>query len=348
MKVGFDVSQAIYGTGVSDYTINLVHNLEKLPEVQLVLFGSSLRRKSDLKNLFPNVLAFPYPPTFLHHLWNKVHLLDIEKFIGKVDIFHSSDWTQPPSKSKKVTTVHDLSPLLFPQETSTQILEVFKAKMSWSVKECDKIICVSQSTANDLQTLYKVSSSRISVIPEALPSRLLISPRKKNISPFVLAIGARQPRKNITALVTAFTLYQSKYNLPQTLIIVGEKPDHVITNNPQIIFTGHISDQELVDYLSSASVFVYPSLYEGFGLPILGAFYHKVPVVASNCSSIPEVTGRAAILVDPKNMDSIASGISQALKDKNKLITKGTDRLKRFSWDKTTALTLDIYKSLCS
>ncbi len=328
MKVGIDISSVIYGTGVSNYTLEL---LRCLPPDILVPFGYSLRRLSELKRTNLKGVSLPFPPTFMDFLWNRLHLINVETFTGQIDIYHSSDWTQGPSKCKKVTTIHDLSPFLYPEETDPQIVSVHTARMKWVVAECDKIICVSSSTANDLKRLFPDTSNRIITIPEALPSKYLnLRPQITKSTNYVLAIGSRQPRKNIARLKAACEL------LHQKLIIVGEGSD-----------LGYVSDQDLVNYIAGASAFVYPSLYEGFGLPILEAFYHKTPVACSNTSSFPEVAGNAAVYFDPYNIDQMAKAIAEAIKNKQKLVELGTKQLAKFSWEKCAQETFEVYKSLC-
>ncbi|MBI2008294.1 glycosyltransferase family 4 protein [Candidatus Amesbacteria bacterium] len=348
MKIALDVSQSIYGTGVSDYTLELYKHLEGV-----LPFGYSFRRYSELKRTVLKGVSLPFPPTLMHYLWNKLHIINVETFVGKIDIYHSSDWAQGPSRAGKVTTIHDLSPFLFPQEANPKIVSVHTDRMKWVVKECHKIICVSQNTANDMSKLFPETSSRLVVIPEAMPSRFLLKPSSSYTYSYILAVGTRQPRKNITRLISAFL----KYRLSEKLIIIGEKPDHleggqlalsaVEGDSFQVEFTGYVSDQELVNYLASASCFVYPSLYEGFGLPILSAFHHKVPVACSNTSSLPEVAGNAAAFFNPQDAESIAHGISAAIKNKKSLIAAGTKQLSKFSWSHTAAETMKVYKSLC-
>lgn len=343
MKVALDISPALYGTGVSDYTIELVKHLThfKGDSFQESPFGYSLRRQPELKRLFPNARIFPFPPTLMHYLWNRLHIINIETFVGKIDIYHSSDWAQGPSRARKVTTVHDLSPFLYPQETNPNIISVHTARMKWVVKECDKIICVSQSTASGMAKLFPETSSRFVVIPEAPPSRFLLNPEPCALSPYIVAIGARQPRKNIARLISAFL----KYRPSEKLIILGEHNSSFMLHN-SVTFTGYISDQELVNYLAGASCFVYPSLYEGFGLPILGAFHHKVPIACSDIAVFHETAGPAAAYFDPLNEESIASAISSAIKNKEKLTNLGTTQLSKFSWSKTASETMKVYESL--
>ena len=322
MKVGIDISSVVYGTGASNYTKDLVSHLKPLLGDSLKTFGFSLRRRQDD--------FFPFPPTLMDFIWNRLHIVNVEAFVGPFDVYHSSDWTQGPSKAKKVTTIHDLSPFLYPSETHPKIVAVHTRRMKWVVAECDKIICVSQNTAADMLRLFPSTSSRLVVIPEALPSRFLLKPRTSNLKPYIFAIGTRQPRKNIARLKLACA------KLGQKLILVGEGSD-----------LGHVSDQELVNYLAGASVFVYPSLYEGFGLPVLEAFHFKVPVACSNTSSLPEVAGKAAVYFDPLSVDSITAGISRAMESRKQLVAAGTKQISKFSWDKTAQKTLEVYKSVC-
>src|SRR3989344_454727 len=266
MKVGIDVSAAVYGTGVSDYTVELVHHLSHPGGVQVIPVGFSLRRRRELISLFPGVTTYPIPPTVLHYLWNKLHIYNFENFApGNIDVYHSSDWAQAPDSNPKVTTVHDLAPFLYSGETSPQIVSVHTARLNWVVRDCDRIICVSQSTETDLLRLFPKTRGRTVVIPEALPTRYLHTPRPSPHKDYIVTIGARQGRKNIPRLISAFSTYKSKYRLPEKLIIIGESA-HVHPGGVQgrsgdeIFFTGYVSDQELVNYLGHAAAFVYPSL----------------------------------------------------------------------------------------
>lgn len=358
MKIGIDISQVVYQTGVSDYTVNLVSQLLRTAsQEQFVLFGSSLRKQNMIKQIFPQAKTFPIPPTALHILWNKFHALNIENFTGPLDVFHSSDWTEPPASCPKVTSIHDLSPLLFPQEMSA-VAGVHQAKLHWSVKECHKIICVSQSTAADAQKLLQLPSQKIVVIPEALPERFNQDPSpqmlsalksKYSLSDYVIAIGTRQPRKNLPRLISAFQHYKGKCRLPEKLVIVGGSGwgNLMPENTPDVCFTGFLPDAELLALLSGAKAFVYPSLYEGFGLPVLLAFRQSIPVVASNISSLPEVAGDAAILVNPQSEEEIAVGMATAIKSSRRLVAAGKIQLRQFSWEKAAQQTLAVYKSIC-
>ena len=173
MRIGIDVSQLSYkNTGVASYLGNLVRNMIELdPKNEYVLFFSSLRRKflisslgieSTPKNV--TIKCFKMPPSFLNIIWNKLHIFPIERFIGPVDLFITSDWTEPPSKSKKATIIYDLIVYKYPQETHKRIINVQKRKLKWVKKESDLILTISQSSKKDIVDLLGIDGSKIQVV----------------------------------------------------------------------------------------------------------------------------------------------------------------------------------------
>ncbi len=358
MKIAIDISQIIYGTGVSVYTENLAKNLSKIDsENKYILFGGSLRRLNDIKEktkgLGRNFIAklFPIPPTVSDLIWNRLHILPIEWLVGKVDVFHSSDWTQPPSRAFKVTTVHDLSPIIFPESTKKDVIrnipKTHMARLNLVKKEVDRIIVPSNATKKDLLEM-NFNEAKIRIIPEAVEEEFKPATneeidrakRKFNLTrPYLLTIGVGG-RKNTDNLVRAFENVRAKQRLDLILVGGGSyNADSTRGTRP----IGHITNPELSAIYSGAEALVYPSLYEGFGLPILQAFACGCPVLTSNISSMPEVAGDAAVLVDPKSVDSITEGIRMVLKEKEDLIKKGFKRVKDFSWEKTARETLKVY-----
>jgi len=361
MKIAIDVSSVIYGTGVSVYTKNLVENLLKIDkENEYILFGGSLRRSGEIKEWLTTFKGqafkasfegrvFLIPPTISDIIWNRFHVLPIEKLIGKIDVFHSSDWTQPPSGAFEVTTIHDLVPLKYPKLSHSKIIAVHKRRFKYIKKEVDKIIVPSQTTKDDLAKLG-IKEDKITVIPEApdsiyKPTKVKeINALKKRLrigSRYVLAVGIT-PRKNLERTIEAFEKVKSG---GMKLAVVGE-PKTKIYEKRGVIYLGYISKKEMPTLYSGAEVLVYPSLYEGFGLPILEAFTCKVPVVTSNMGSMKEVAGKATVLVDPYSVDSIAKGIEKAIGNRKDLVKKGLTRVKYFSWEKTAEMTLEVYKGL--
>lgn len=352
MKIAIDISQIVYGTGVSTYTENLVKNLLKIDkENEYLLFAGTLHRKADVLKIFPQTRVIPIPPTLADVIWNRIHTFRVEKLIGNVDVFHSSDWTQPPADAFKVTTIHDLIPLKFPKYIHPQIVSVHKRRLEWVKKEADRVIVPSEATKEDLLPLG-IAEEKIRVIPEA-PTYFPSSrkdvdgvKRKYNIrTKYLLAVGL-SPYKNTVRIIKAFDLVGGGKDLK--LVVVG-RPNFVdIKERRGVMFVGAIPDTELSALFTGAEALVFPSLYEGFGLPVLDAFNCGIPVVTSNISSMPEVAGGAAVLVDPYDVNSIAGGIEKVLRGPKGFIEKGLARIKDFSWEKTARETLGVYKEAVS
>lgn len=173
MKIGIDISQLAYrNTGVANYLSSLVSAMiEQESEHEFILFFSSMRRKIPdsrfkLRDKSRKITfkQFKFPPSFLDILWNKFHIIPIEWFIGDVDIFISSDWTQPPSKAKKATILYDVIVYKYPEETAKKIISTQKRKLNWVRKECDKILCISEATKKDAEEILGIESQKLAVI----------------------------------------------------------------------------------------------------------------------------------------------------------------------------------------
>jgi len=347
MKIAIDVSQIIYGTGVSRYTVELVRDLLSIDkENEYILFGGSLRRKQDILKIFPQARVFPIPPTLSDIIWNKLHVFPIEKLIGEVDVLHTSDWTEPPSKAFKVTTVHDLIPIKFSRITPPVILSAHRQRLKWISRESKRIIVPSVNTKKDLVELG-FDESIIRVTPEApnygkADEKLVEETKKKYLihDDYIISIGTK-PWKNTERIIKAYHL--SKFGKNLKLVVLGEKKGTDFKDERGVRFLGYVGD-DLPALLTGARALVFPSLYEGFGIPILEAFACGVPVVTSNLSSMPEVAGSAAMLVDPYDTRSVAEGIEKVLRGPKGFIDKGYEQVKQFSWEKTARLTLDVYK----
>ena len=369
MKIGIDISQIVYGTGVSVYTKNLVKSLLKVDnEDEFLLFGGSLRQREALRDFISSLSSFKnitgkvffIPPKLADILWNKLHILPVDSLIGKVDVFHSSDWTQPPSNSAKVTTIHDFGFLKYPSTAHPKIASAMKGRLEWVKKDVDLIIAISKSTKNDIVDILGIHPSKIKVVYEALPRDIkkvqnnkLIADIKKKYkikNNFLLSVATLEPRKNLKRVILAFE--EVKKIIPDMQLVLAGKFGwdqeirKMMGSRPKdIIFTGYIDrEHELSSLYSSASCFVFPSLYEGFGLPILEAMVCGCPVVTSNISSMPEVAGDAAILVEPLEVENISHGIVKAIKEKDALVKKGFEQIDKFSWEKTAKETLKVYK----
>jgi glycosyltransferase involved in cell wall biosynthesis len=174
MRIGIDISQIVYeGTGVGAYVRRMVKTLLTIDQKNdYVLFGASFRRRETFEKFYSSLphervrlVTVPIPPTLLDFLWNRLHIIPVEKFTGPLDVFWSSDWTQPPlTHAKGVTTVHDLIALKFPAETDAGIVAVHKRRLAWVKKECRAIFCDSQSTKKDVMELLHIPEQKLHVV----------------------------------------------------------------------------------------------------------------------------------------------------------------------------------------
>lgn len=374
MKICIDVSAIIYGTGVSVYTKNLVENLLKIDKPSLprrlgkrsladfagnkneyILFGGSLRRSGELKGILNNlkgrsfqVKILPFPPAFANFIWNRLHVVSIEKLVGKIDVFHSSDWAQPPTSAFKVTTIHDLVPIKFPELTDSRVVSAHRARLNWVKKEVDRVIVPSKTTFEDVIGLG-IDEKKVKVIAEA-PDPIFRPAKKVEVERvkrkyrisgnYILGVGVN-PRKNTLRIIEAYEKLKAESNLK--LVIVGHSYMKIVPPRG-VIMIGHVEKTDLPILYSGAQVLVYPSLYEGFGLPILEAFSCNTPVVTSNIGSMKEVGKSAAILVDPESVDSIKEGIIKALTSRLVLVAKGLKKVKGYTWEKAARETLKVYQ----
>lgn len=337
MRVCIDISQIAHKGGVGVYTNQLAQSLVKQKDIDFIFFYSSLRK--GYKGSLPNVKKFFIPPTLLEIFFNRLRFPKIESFIGKVDVFHSSDWTQPPADAKKVTTYHDVIPLKFPQWSHPKIVDVQKKRLKIVEKEIDMVIVVSESTKKDLLEVSKIPEEKVTVIYEGVDEQFKLqskdeieSFKKRYGLPenFVLAISGIGERRNLERVKQAAFGFN--------LVIAGE-------TLPQIPYN------ELPFLYASAKVLLYPSLYEGFGLPILEAQACGIPVITSNVSSMPEVGGKAAYYVNPKNIEEIRKGLKEVMENeklRSELVRLGLENVKNFSWEKCAEETKAVYRYLSS
>lgn len=336
LVVGMDISQLAHFGGVATYTENLTNELSKISDLEMVYFFSSLRKKAPLF-IHGNVKKYRLPPTLFEMLFNRWWNIPIENFLGPLDIFHSSDWIQPPSKAKKVTTYHDVIPLKYPQWSHPRIIDVHKRRLRLVEEEIDFVIAVSQSTKQDLIEVSKIPEEKITVIYEGPTAKF----KKRSVK--------EQEQ------------FKKKYNLPDKFILsiggIGEirnlKRAKEATRGYNLVISGEtipwLDIPELELLYGCASVLLYPSYYSGFGIPILDAFLCELPVITSNISSMPEVGGEAALYVDPSDTEDIKEKLKMLMEDENlreEMIKKGLKQVKKFSWEKCAEETRDVYGRL--
>ncbi len=335
LRVGMDISQLAHLGGVNTYTRNLTEQLSKLNDLEMAYFYSSLRK--PYKGSLKHVKKYKLPPSLFEMLFNRWRNVPIEKFIGPIDVFHSSDWIQPPSKAKKVTTYHDLVPIKYPEWSHPKIVAVHKRRLQLVQEEIDMVIAVSESTKKDLMEVSSIPEDKIKVIYEGATADFKPSTdvkikqfkEKYNLPEnFVLAIGGIGERRNLDRIKEAAKDYH--------LVIAGQTIPWLTIEELELLF-------------GSATVLVYCSLYEGFGLPIVDSMACGVPVITSNISSMPEVGGNAALYVNPRNIDDIKEKLTEIMNDQNlrtDLVKKGLEQVKKFSWEKNAKETFEVYKEL--
>lgn len=369
MIIGVDGNEANVQNrvGVGEYAFELLKQFNKsnLPAGGLE-FRVYLKEK-PLSDLPGEDDRWRYRVVKPKKLWTQFGLpLDLYFYRPRPGIFFSPTHYAPrfcPVPS--VISIMDLSFLYFPEMFKKSDRYQLKNWTAYSVKMAKKIFTISQASKNDIIEKYSLPEKR--VVVTYLGYKMKADSRQKNFKvkygierEYILFVGTLQPRKNIARLIEAFSTLSQKFS-DVDLIIAG-KPGWMyeeIYVAPQkfnvvdkVKFLGYVPDDDLPMLYQNAACFVLPSLYEGFGLPVLEAMANDCPVVVSNTSSLPEVGGDAAIYVNPESVESIAEGVTKALvlgeKERNDLINKGREQVKKFSWEKCARETLKVLEEVAN
>lgn len=371
MRIGIDIRFLARGvqSGVEEYTLNLLprlFNLEKNTEFKL--FYNALRKnKLDFPWVsFPNVKLYQFsiPNRFLQMSSFVFDFPKTDKMIGGADVFFSPHFIfSPTSKEcRKVVTFHDLSFEYYPEFFSfTRNVWHKLMKLKKQARQADLIISVSESTKDDLINLYKIDPEKIKVIYPGISeefkkldlSQIRQIKEKYNLpEKFILYFGTIEPRKNIIGVINAFELLKENLKSDIKLVIAGSsgwlygdiyKAAKESKFKNEIIFTGFIEKEDKPSLYNLASLFVYPSYFEGFGFPPLEAMACGVPTIVSNCASLPEVAGEGALLVNPYNINEIFVAMREVLTHKSlgdDLVKRGLIQAKKFNWDSCAKETL--------
>lgn len=365
MKIAIDIRTAAgEKAGKGWYTFLMVHELLKNDtENQYILYTRN--RVPGFEQYKNAQVKAVKSKTFIWHL---AVAYDLRK--ENVDIFWApTSYITPnliPKSIKTVITVHDLVAFLFPQKHNLKATLIEKFSLKRALKRSSKIVTISKNTAHDIQDKFETPSKKIEVIPCAgneeyrrINHQELAAFAKKTNLPdkFFLAVGTIEPRKNFTKLIKAFSIISERY--PEySLIIVGKDGwqfEEVYEEIQQkylqkkVHILGYLSGKSLISLYNLAEAFVFPSIYEGFGIPPLEAMMCGCPVIASYSSSIPEVVGDSALLIDPKSEESIAAAMLKIIKDeelREKLTNKGLQQAKKFSWEKSAKELINIFRTL--
>jgi len=356
-------------SGVGNYIEKILFEINrKNIKSNILLFGSD--NDFDYSNNYLGEKVI-----FANNIFSKSKLLRVlwEQFAlpikakkNKIDILHCpAHVISLFFPGKIVLTIHDLSFKLFPKtfKISNRIYLNFIVPLS--VKYADKIITVSKNTKEDLIREYNVNEDKIRVIYNGVDNKYTIINNRNKVEnikikyelpeKFVLYLGTLEPRKNLKNLIKAYSKIKEKKT---KLVIAGGKgwlyeDIFSLVNDKKmedkVIFTGYVDEKDIVALYNAATLFVYPSLYEGFGLPPLEAMACGTPVITSNVSSLPEVVGDAAITVDPYNINGLAEEINKVLGNEvlqKAMIKKGIERAKEFTWEKTARETIRVYEEV--
>ncbi|MFA7685691.1 MAG: glycosyltransferase family 1 protein [Candidatus Gracilibacteria bacterium] len=349
--------------GVHFYSKNLINTLLKIDSKNEYIFihpKENIFFEKTTHYIIPRKKKIPGYETYRR--WIKIPNL-LKKL--KPDIVIETSHIGPfrtPRNSKRVTIIHDLTPIIFPQFHIRNSVIVHKLALPHILKNADLIITPSENTKKDILKLYKTKNN-IAVIHEGIspPNMSAKNPvtheKLKNIKPpYILYLGTIEPRKNLETLIDAFLELKTSRALPHQLVLAGGlgwKIKKLLTkitkNNKDIILTDYISEGKKAALYKHADIFVYPSLYEGFGLPPLEAMSYGIPVICSTGGSLKEIFNNHSLMFEPKNKKLLKSHILKLINNRDfrkKLIRNGLDYSKQFTWDLTAKKVIETLEKL--
>ena len=364
MRIGVDYTAAVrQKAGIGRYVRELFKHLGKIDRQNSYIL--LVPRDSALHPLPANFryLRLPFSERMMYIFWQRLRIpLPAEAFTGPLALFHSPDFVLPPlAGTPSILTIHDLSFLRVPDCFTQNLLNYLSKAVPRSVRRADFILADSENTRKDLVELMGLAPERVEVLYAGVGENFKPSDggkaraRYKLPERFILSLGTLEPRKNFARLIRAFARLKRS---DLKLVIAGRKgwlyeeifmavKECGLEND--VIFPGYVEDEDLPSLYSAAELFVYPSIYEGFGLHPLEAMACGTPVVASEAPPLPEVLGDAALFFPPYDEEAIASAMEKALLDeglRRKLRERGFARSALFSWEKSAQKLLEIYHRL--
>jgi glycosyltransferase involved in cell wall biosynthesis len=370
MRIAIDYTPALrQGAGIGRYTRGLVAGLAEIDrENQYTLFsaGEMLSARDWPANF--HLRASLLPPHWLTVGWHRLHLpIPAELLTGDCDLYPSPDFTLPPlRRARGLVTIHDLSFVRVPECADPGLRAFLEKVVPAAVMRARRILADSENTRKDLIEILRADPDGISVITPAVEPRFRredavarlddVRARYRLPDRFILGLGTLEPRKNFVRLIAAFGQLVRETDLPHALVI-GGKPGWLYQDiyrqanqedlAGRVLFPGFVADEDLPALYSLADVFVFPSLYEGFGIPVLEAMACGTPVVTSNNSSLPEAAGNAALMVEATDSTGLAEAIAKTLDDtelSRRMIAAGYDQASRFTWQRSAQALLKAYE----
>ncbi|MBP7967699.1 glycosyltransferase family 4 protein [Candidatus Woesebacteria bacterium] len=363
MTIGIDGNEANVAAqvGVSVYTHQLLHHFARLA-TEREQFLVYLRR-APLDSMPPENDFFKYRIVKGRFLWSQI-FLPFELYMHKdIDIFFAPAHYAPRyCPVPIVVTIHDLSFFYFPNEFLQKDLYQLKNWTAYSIKKAKRIIAVSKTTKKDILKLYGVPDTQIDMVYNGFEKKIdkdepitVLDKYNLHTGKYILYVGTIQPRKNLKTLIQAYDIFL-KNNPGYKLVLTGKKgwmfeetleaaQEHLKTK--EILITGYETDENVIELYKNAFCYCLPSLYEGFGIPILEAMSNNCPVITSHTSSLPEIGGDACLYFDPRDPQELAAKLSQLHDNENlkqELIKKGKERVTQFSWKKSAIETLDVIR----
>jgi len=349
MRIVVDVSPLSHPrTGIGNYLVGTVGGLAQAGAGthELVPFApTSLRGPTRIREALAGIPVRPrlWPVPASHAVrtaWSRLGRPAAERLLGPFDALVFTDWMYPPQRGGvRATIVHDLVPIHHPEWCTPRTVSMHTRKYENAARTCDVIFANSRFTAADVAATLGVNTERLVVAPPGLRDGLAADgPRADLGRPYVLGLGTLEPRKNLGALVDAWRLLDGEL----ALALAGGEGwgDRGAADEPGVLHLGYVPDADVPRLLRGASVFVFPSLFEGFGIPVVEAMACGTPVVASWHPSLDEACGDAAVRVDPGDPEAIAAGIREALDRTGELAAAGARHAARFTWEASAATML--------
>ena len=329
-------------TGVSRYSTSLAAALSERTDVELISVGGGplMPRGTLRKKVLTARQDFWWYPYAGRQLAAK----------SGAEVYHCPSARAPLTRGKPptVVTIHDLASFHFP-ETLTRWSRLYERRTIRQVASaCDLIITISSDTARDVEEILQIAPSKIRVVPLAVgPEFFRAGSTPSPYSfPYVLFVGSAQPRKNLKRLARGVDLLAKRHRDLRLVVAGADSWGGEDALGPNVTLAGRVDDDQLVSLYKHAECAALVSLHEGFGLPVLEAMAAGTAVVASDAGGLPEVSGGAAVLVNPLSVDAIAAGLEDAISRRDSLIAAGAIRAAQFTWARTAELTVDVYREL--